>query len=603
MMWWSPEIMKQQFQGTDAEFIRVALPAASLECLENRMFPGDRCLPDLEKRVGNPLGICGDPVRPLKKLVARGLYDTVYSPQVPDALRSPAHEAVSTFTVTDLQLDQIFSNLETAASPREAVCEFAATTWAGSSLLRSNIPLTYPRIIKEDEPDMPLVYGSTILAGTTVLLVIWIAAMVYHDRKKRVMVYAQVEFLYLLLLGSVAGGLGALAKGLPASNTSCIAQAWLIDIGYALELVPLIVKVAAINKLMTAANRLRHVKTSRSSLFGAVACVMFCIILFLVVWTIVDPPRKIAEYDLSDVPPRELAPEEDVDASESLESWLAEVEVRKFFYCDSESNVWRIVSVGWNLVLLLCASVLAFQSRNVRSQFNESRSLAMLIYSHFVFVLLRTTVYFFLPSIDRSTLAKYESLILSCDTIALIVIYFFPKFSKPNQATSSDRSSHLIGPTSAFGMINSTTGSAPWNFNPIRMIANISAISAFSGASLSDDNSTSFSEEPRQSRDEISLEEEQLSSSVEKSSSGATIPDVNTESKVPPSSSVPSQGMKKHVTFGHMEEGDQCSAQGAPLLRCRMCGHASHEASEKPAREEQSESSTDNEQPERKHPE
>jgi len=43
----------------------------------------------------------------------------------------------------------------------------------------------------------------------------------------------------------------------------------------------------------------------------------------------------------------------------------------------------EVVAVGWNTRMLLCASVLAFQSRKVGEEFNESRTLAILSYSDF----------------------------------------------------------------------------------------------------------------------------------------------------------------------------------------------------------------------------
>jgi len=185
----------------------------------------------------------------------------------------------------------------------------------------------------------------------------------------------------------------------------------MINLGYTLELVPLIVKVAAINKLMEAAKKMRRVVIQRKSLFAAVMVVCALVALFLAVWTALDPPHKEAAYDLTDV---------------SAEGGETIVTVR--YYCNSESDVWYYISVGWSVLLLLIACIMAFQMRHIRQDFNESQILSILIYSHFVFVLLRLVIIFLSSSFSGSVLARAQSLILSLDTTAMVIIYFVPKF-------------------------------------------------------------------------------------------------------------------------------------------------------------------------------
>jgi len=100
------------------------------------------------------------------------------------------------------------------------------------------------------------------------------------------------------------------------------------------------------------------------------------------------------------------------------------------YYCSSESDIWMFIAVGWNFLLLFLASILAFQTRLLQKGFNESHTLAFLIYSHFLFVVIRLII-MFLSTWDDATqdiLRQSLGLNLSIDTITTLLIYFAPKF-------------------------------------------------------------------------------------------------------------------------------------------------------------------------------
>mmetsp|Transcript_15613 Transcript_15613/g.18001 ORF Transcript_15613/g.18001 Transcript_15613/m.18001 type:complete len:125 (+) Transcript_15613:129-503(+) len=94
------------------------------------------------------------------------------------------------------------------------------------------------------------------------------------------------------------------------------------------------------------------------------------------------------------------------------------------YYCKSEYNVWYYVTFFWNVLLLIIACVMAFQMRHIHKNFNESQILAILIYSHSLFVLLRLVI---IVLSNSSVLARALSLVFSLDAIATVVIYFVPK--------------------------------------------------------------------------------------------------------------------------------------------------------------------------------
>ena len=446
MQYWSPEPLYQSFLGTDAEFISVTLPTRTQECLESRRPLDDMCSEDEAIRLGEPEGICEESSKPLWKVLVGNLYDRLYDPTIPLPIRSPAYDALAVFQISELQLGQIFDYRSTEPTPRDAVCR-----WVSENLdyLQTFIPRSYPRTIRtSDEISInkssdsdPIVYIATVVGGITTVVVIVTWILVYRRREVHAFRMAQTEFLYLLLAGSLLIGFGAIIVGLPPSTATCATAIWFINLGYTLELVPLIVKVAAVNRLMGAARQFRRIVLTRKSLFGAVFGISAMVSIFLLIWTIIDPPDKSRDYSLTN----------DV-ITDSMGNNRTVVDV--VYYCSSDSSVWDYIAVGWNVVLLLCATVLAVQTRTVQKDFNESQTLAFLIYSHFLFVVLRLIVLMMSSgessTVNESTLSGLRSLIFSVDTLATIVIYFLPKFL----ANKNDPNRSMLSSFSGFSNTN-----------------------------------------------------------------------------------------------------------------------------------------------------
>jgi hypothetical protein len=201
-----------------------------------------------------------------------------------------------------------------------------------------------------------------IVASVATVFILMTAFLVYRNRTEPSIRYAQVDFLGMLLCGSFFIGVGSILLSAPASDGTCLASMFMVNVGYTLELVPLILKVAAINRLMQAARELRRVDIKRTLLYKSVAAICLLLLIYLGTWSALNPPQQEIEYSMT---------------GETTETgdWV----VGKTYFCSNGdgTNAWQFVAVAWNAVLLLCASVLAFQTRNVIQQFNESRTLAV----------------------------------------------------------------------------------------------------------------------------------------------------------------------------------------------------------------------------------
>lgn len=444
MMWWYPEPLYQKYQGTDAEFQRVVLPPYTLQCaqaIEAREATKDECSDNITIRVGEPEEACEWPAEPLRKLIAANLADVLNAQDVPEAERNPAYDMMRLFQMDELQLGQLFDLESSLGDPRDAVC-----TWLTDNLsfIDSAMPVTFPRVIS-DSAEAVLSKWVLVLGILAAFMVAVTALLVYQKREKPSVKYAQLDFLFILLAGALLVSVGAILNGVRASDASCLAGIWFVHLGYTLELVPLIIKVAALNKLMTSAQRFERVKLSRRSLHGAVALVGLAVCIVLAVWSATDPPRQVAEHSMSD----DLSP----PGERLFDAWIVDREL----YCSSgESDAWEFAGLGWNTLLLLAASVLAFQTRNLKEDFNESRTLAFLIYSHAIFVVLRISTYL-LPSdsFEGSTLRFMRGLLYAVDQIAACLIYFLPKLFFRDFETMDSR----FDSNSVLARINGKSGS------------------------------------------------------------------------------------------------------------------------------------------------
>ena len=410
MWWWRPEALTEEFYGTDGQFQQVLLPETTHACSRNRISPTDRCSADIEERRGHPLGSCDQEAHALRKLISFNLKES--SEAEPIASRSPGYEMIKSIKVSDLEMDTMLTDwILKSVDPygndaREAVCG-----WVVDNLdeLMRFVPQGYPKELSMNSPyDTGLMTVALSLAVFVGFVVLVTAGFAYRFRDRRVFIYAQAHIVSLILVGFLLIIVGAILITQSPSDGLCVAKSWFINLGYTIELVPLLVKISAINKILTSAKKMKRVKITREGMLMNVAFVLIPLIIYLVVWTIIDPPRQVEERVLSD------------ESSTTVETSLS---------CQSDLGFWSIVAFCWQALLLLAATVLAFQSRHIEQEFNESRSLGTMIYSHFLFMILRGVTYslgqqeILLPN----AVAGVTSFLLSLDTLFAICIYLLPK--------------------------------------------------------------------------------------------------------------------------------------------------------------------------------
>mmetsp|Transcript_6441 Transcript_6441/g.18928 ORF Transcript_6441/g.18928 Transcript_6441/m.18928 type:complete len:600 (-) Transcript_6441:129-1928(-) len=411
-VWWYPTeiIAKYDLQP-------VALPKTTRECLQNRPITGDhdRCDAELSVLRGKQVGSCGYNAHELEKVLALTLKKNDIS-VTNEAERSPAYDMLRNIRISDFDMVEVLAEWDSRGidrygyDPREAVCSWVAANLFENQNLTEFIPPGFPRKIEDFSynDNSGLLPGALVFAFLAVAVVLSTATITALYRKQKVLQYAQLHFLALFCVGYFLVAIGATILATAPATATCMAIQWLVVVGYTVGIVPLLVKIYAINHIMQQAKRMRRVQISQQRLLGQVTIAVFIIATFLSIWTALDPSKKTEEPILT-------SPEGTVEIQVS---------------CSSDSPGWEAVAFAWEGIYMVCAAVLAFASRNIRQEFNESHKIGNMAYSHSLFLVLRLIVRYVLPyaGMHYRKVAATTSILLSADSITSLSLYFLPKF-------------------------------------------------------------------------------------------------------------------------------------------------------------------------------
>jgi len=159
--------------------------------------------------------------------------------------------------------------------------------------------------------------------------------------------------------------------------------------------------------------KLQRITLVRSNLFKTVFAICVIAIVYLSLWTGLDPIQRTDEFF--------------IQGSKTLQGKTI---VNVAYYCNtkSKSPVWYNITLVWRAVLLFVATILSVQMRGVRKDFDESTALTVLIYSHCGFLLVIFVITYLKESLDSELLDYSRSIVYTLDALAAVAIYFVPKF-------------------------------------------------------------------------------------------------------------------------------------------------------------------------------
>ena len=181
-------------------------------------------------------------------------------------------------------------------------------------------------------------------------------------------------------------------------------------LGYTLAMVPILIKLSAINKLTRAGLNIKRAEIHHSFFKKVLASTILILLIYLTLWTVIDRPRQEKDYLVNGT------------------NKITIISVHNG--CASRSNLWEIGTLVFEAMLLVAITILTYQSRDVIDSLNESRYLAFMVYSHFLFLVMRIMTFALMLStmITHALASRIVSSLLSLDTLFAICVYFCPKF-------------------------------------------------------------------------------------------------------------------------------------------------------------------------------
>jgi hypothetical protein len=186
------------------------------------------------------------------------------------------------------------------------------------------------------------------------------------------------------------------------NDSSCLAQVWLLSIGFQLLFLPLFLKTYRVFKIFYEATKLQVKVITTENLVVSLTIAILMEIAYLLIWTFSTTIN--AEVLVSDT----LRP-----ASNTL-------------YCSINLGfTWASISV--KALSLLAGCYLTFRSRNLPRDFNESRYIGMSIYN------MAALGAILIPILSSSSIDSTTRFVIRCFIIVLVVcsiesILLIPKF-------------------------------------------------------------------------------------------------------------------------------------------------------------------------------
>jgi basic membrane protein A len=268
-----------------------------------------------------------------------------------------------------------------------------------------------------------MVLAAICIAGTVVLII-----LTARFRNIKVFTSASPLFCFLIQGAAIVGYVAVfLWTGRPTTGT-CIARAWLVNIGFILLYSCLFAKSWRVYVIFRNAKtlRVRVIQDKHLLVFGGLFLVPELVIL--TTWTAMEPMTV------------ELFPSE------------LTTDLQRNVFCYSPNALtFQLVLILYKAAVLIFGMFIAVATRNVRSDFNESKQIGFSIYNIFFVSAVILPLLYFLPMRFDAYYVLANVLILWIPSVTLLLL-FVPKLriaiNNPNQSggassTSSTGRSHI----------------------------------------------------------------------------------------------------------------------------------------------------------------
>jgi len=293
------------------------------------------------------------------------------------------------------------------------------------------------------------------LFGVASLLSIAFAVWTWRKRKSRIVRASQPFFLYLLCVGCALLTCAIIPLGIDHSISSmsgcavaCNSVVWLVSLGTAIVLSSLFSKTHRINKIMNNSKKFKRVTVTIHDTLKPAIALLLANILILSIMTALNP----IGYDIHVVSRDEFG--------QPIES---------FGHCEWGGSMGFLIPLAsLQLVVLFAAIIEAWKSRNLSTEFAESKNIFQALIATLLVVFIGVPV-LVIANDDPDASAFVSSGIVFVASASILFLIFVPKikYEKNRILRQSQMGNvHISGLDSAGNGIGghlsaSSTGSAP----------------------------------------------------------------------------------------------------------------------------------------------
>ncbi|CAL8112896.1 unnamed protein product [Orchesella dallaii] len=289
---------------------------------------------------------------------------------------------------------------------------------------------------------LSLFISMSTVAGVGIVWAILLILFTYTYRERNVIVLSHPVTNTLMLIGHALCFVSVFLVGLDGQFVSesmftimCTLRKWCLSIGFTLGYGAMFSKVWRVHRLTTKNKSATKHKIQPWKLYLLVATLVAIEVIYLTIWTLVDPLRRVVESFQPEFPD-DL--EEDIRIMPQLE------------HCESyHNNIWLGITYSFKGLLLIFGLFLAYETRSLKVRhINDSRLVAMSIYNVAVLCLITTPVTMIISSQQDASFAFVALAIIFSSMITMGLVYI-PKVAEVIREGNerSDRSSAPDGGT------------------------------------------------------------------------------------------------------------------------------------------------------------
>ncbi|XP_035709332.1 gamma-aminobutyric acid type B receptor subunit 1 [Folsomia candida] len=289
---------------------------------------------------------------------------------------------------------------------------------------------------------LSLYISMSTVAGVGIVWGLVLILFTYTYRDRKIIELSHPVTNTLMLVGHILCFLTVFLVGLDGQFVSerlfgvmCSIRKWILSIGFTLGYGAMFSKVWRVHRLTTKNKSATKHKIQPWKLYLLVASLVAVEVIYLSIWTLVDPLRRVEELFPPEVP---IDTDEDVRIRPILE------------HCESHyNNIWLGITYSFKGLLLVLGLFLSYETRSLKVRhINDSRLVAMSIYNVAVLCLITTPVTMIISSQQDASFA-FVALAIIFSSLITMGLVFVPKVIAVWQegAERSDRSSAPEGGT------------------------------------------------------------------------------------------------------------------------------------------------------------